>query len=498
MKKVILLILDGFGLRESADGNAIKMTSLPNITNIFNTYSVSELECSGMMVGLPKNSFGNCAVGHMTIGCGRIVKQPCTIVNDSIKDKSFFENDILLDMIDHVNNNNSTLHLIGMISDSSNHSSIDHFYAIVALARIKKVKNVIFHFITDGVDTNSLAINLIDSLMGKIEKLGIGKIGTISGRYYALDSESGYDKVKKVYDAIVYNIANSSTSYKNCLALHYKNNISDEYINPSIISSNSQIKDNDGVLFMDLRCENMSKLISSLVDKKFNMFSVKKLNNVKFSALYSNIEIIQGAFTTEPIINTFGKYLASLDFKQARIAETTKYPYVTYYFDGAEEYSDKNLYKILVPSLDVVKYDKKPEMSIAQVTTATLNAIDDDFDFILVNFSNPDSVAHSGNMQSISRALEACDICLNKILEKANENFYEVVITSDHGNVEYMKSENNEVSICSTANKVPFVICNKNYKLKLNGSLQDVIPTIIDIYEISKPSEMTGESLIEK
>lgn len=498
MKKVILLILDGFGLRDNDNGNAIKMASLPNITNVLSTYSVSQLDTSGEAVGLPSNVFGNSEVGHMTIGTGRIVKQPYTIINESIKDKSFFENDTLLDIIDHVNNNNSTLHLLGVISDSGSHSSLDHFYACLAMAKINKVKNVIFHFITDGRDTNMTALEHINTFMEKANKLQLGTIGTICGRYYAIDDDNGYDRIKKVYDALIYNMGNNISDYSRCLELHYKNNITDEYINPSIITKGSQIKDNDGVLFVDFRPERMEKLISSLVDDNFNMFNVKALKNVKYTALYSTNEKIQGAYTNEVLSNTFGKYLAGLDFKQARIAETVKYPHVTYFFDGAEEFSDKNLYKILVPSAKVARYDMKPEMSIAQVTTAILNCIDDDFDFILANFANPDAVAHTGNIPSIIRALEACDICLGKILEKANENFYEVVITSDHGNVEYMKDEKGKLVTAHTNNKVPFVICNKNYKLKKSGSLSDVIPTIIDVYEISKPKEMTGESLIIK
>ncbi|MDD6272625.1 MAG: 2,3-bisphosphoglycerate-independent phosphoglycerate mutase [bacterium] len=498
MKKVILLILDGFGLRDSENGNAIKMATLPNITNILSTYSVSELETSGEDVGLPSGVSGNSEVGHITIGAGRTVKQPYTIINDSIKDKSFFENDNLLDLIDHVNSNDSTLHLIGMISDAGNHSSIDHFYAALALAKIKKVKSVVFHFITDGMDSNISALEHINSFMEKANKLQLGIVGTISGRYYAIDSENGYDKVKKVYDALVYNKGNNMSDYARCLELHYKNNITDEYINPSIITKGSNIKDNDGVLFVDFRCERMDKLISSLVEDSFNMFSVKTLKNVKYAALYSTNEKIQGIYTNEVISNTFGKYLAGLEFKQARIAEAVKYPHVTYFFDGAEEFSDKNLYKILVPSPNVARYDMKPDMSIAKVTTAVLNTIDDDFDFILVNFANPDVVGHTGNIPATLRALEACDICLGKILEKANENFYEVVITSDHGNVECMKDENGKVITSHTSNKVPFVICNSNYKLKKSGSLKDVIPTVIDVFEISKPKEMTGESLIIK
>ena len=498
MKKIILLILDGFGIRENENGNAIKMSSMPNLTSILEKYPSSELVTGGEEVGLPKGMIGNSEVGHMTIGCGRTIMQPYTMINNSIKDKTFFENDVLLDLMDHVSENNSTLHLIGLVSNSSNHSSMDHFYAVLALAKIRKINDVVFHFITDGRDTpGNSAKAFITNFLEKVSKLGIGRIGTLCGRYYAMDTEGNYDRVNKAYDVLVHNVGNNFSDYVRCLDLHYKNNISDEFINPSVITKGSNIKDNDGVLFVDFRPERMDELISSFVDSSFNMFNTKNLKNVKYNVLYSTSDKIEGAYTNETIANTFGKYLADLGFKQARIAEAPKYPHVTYFFDGAEEISDKNLFKILVPSPKVPRFDMKPEMNIVEVTTSVMNAMEDDFDFILVNFANPDMLGHTGNIPATVRALEACDVCIGKILEKAQENFYDLVITSDHGNVELMK-DNNIINTGHTDSKVPFIICNENYKLKSNGSLRDVIPTIIDMYEISKPKEMTGESLVIK
>lgn len=499
MKKIILLILDGFGIRKSEVGNAIKMSSLPNLTSIMSKFPVAELEASGEEVGLPKGQMGNSEVGHMTIGSGRTIKQPLSLIDEKIKNKEFFENDALLDLMDHVNENKSTLHIIGLLSNGGVHSSIDHFYASLALAKIKKVDNVIFHFITDGRDTlpNS-GIKYINAFMEKATKLGLGTIGTISGRYYAMDRDNNYDRVKKTYDAIVYNIGNTFSDYNRCMDLHYKNNIGDEYINPSIITKGSNIKDNDGVLFVNFRPERIRELINALVDPEFNMFNTKKFKNVKFTSLYNVDDKVESAYSNEEILNTFGKYLAELDFKQARIAETEKYPHVTYFFDGGDELSDKNLYKILVPSPKVPKYDMKPEMSVVEVTYSVLDAMDDDFDFILVNFANPDMLGHTGNIPATVRALEACDVCIGKIYEKAQENFYDLVITSDHGNCEYMKDEDGNVITSHTTNKVPFVICNEKYKMKNEGTLKDIIPTLIDMYEISKPKEMTGNSLIIK
>ncbi len=499
MKKVILLIIDGFGLRDAESGNAIKMASLPNINNIFNKYSVSKLLCDGLNVGLPKNVPGNSETGHMTIGSGRVIKQPFTLINESIVDKTFFENDHLLDLMDHVNETGGKLHLIGLLSNSGIHSSIDHFYAVLALAKKCNIKSVVFHFITDGCDEDTkFGIIHINQFMEKISKLGLGTIGTIAGRYYAMNSDGNYDRVQKEYDALVHNVGNTFADYKKCLELHYKSNITDEFINPSIITKGSNIVDGDGVLFVDFRPERMDELISSFVDPGFNMFQVKKFKDTKFMALYSTNDKIEGAYSNETLSNTFGKYLADLDFKQARISEVPRYQQVTYYFDGGEEISDKNMYKMLIPSPNVARFDMKPEMNIAEVTTTVLNSMNEDYDFILVNFCNPDIVGHTGNIPAIVRALEACDVCVGKILEKADENFYDLVITSDHGNVENMKDENGNIITGHTNNKVPFVICREGIKLKEEGSLCDVVPTLIDLFEISKPKEMTGNSLITK
>lgn len=499
MKKIILLILDGFGIREGENGNAIKMANLPNLARIMSDYPVCELESSGEVVGLPKGQSGNSEACHMTIGCGRTIEQPLTLINNKIKDKSFFENDVLLDLIDFVNDNNSTLHMIGLVSSGNVHSSMEHFYAALALAKIKKVKSVVFHFITDGRDSLPMSGNkLINDFMAKANKLGLGTIGTICGRYYAMDRDNNYDRVKKAYDAMVYNVGNNFSDYNRCMELHYKNDITDEFINPSVITKGSNIKENDGVLFLNYRPERIRELISAFTDESFNMFNVKKFKNVRFASLYSVGDNIDGAYTNEPISGTFGRYLADLGFKQARIAESEKYPHVTYFFDGTEELSDKNLFKILVPSPKVARYDMKPEMNASEVTEAVLDAMDDDFDFILVNYANPDMVAHTGNIPACVRALEACDVCIGHIFEKAQENFYELVITSDHGNIEYMKDADGNVITTHTSNKVPFIICNKDYKLKKNGTIKDIIPTIVDVYEISKPKEMTGESLIIK
>ena len=499
MKKIILLILDGFGLRDEERGNAIRLANTPNFNKIKNEYNMIKLEASGEYVGLPKGQMGNSEVGHITIGSGRTTIQSLALINEKIKSKDFFKNEVLVDLMDHVNENNSTLHLIGLLSDGGVHSSINHFYAALALAKLKGVKNVCFHFITDGRDTlPKSAQKYIEDFMEKANKLNLGVISTIMGRYYGMDRDNRWDRTKKAYNAICYGIGNEFNSYSNCLDIHYKNNITDEFINPSIIKRGTYVKNNDSVLFINFRPERFKQLIDAFTENNFKAFKTIEYKNVKFASIFKIHKNVPYAYEREEIKNTFGEYLSSLQYRQARIAETEKYNHVTYFFDGEKEISDTNYTKVLVPSPEVPTYDLKPEMNVGLVTEEALKAIEEDYDFILVNFANPDMVGHTGNLKAAIDAVEICDFCLGKIYDKSKEYFYDLVITADHGNVEEMIDKNGNILTSHTTNKVPFIICNDEYKIKENGSLRDIIPTLIDMYEIKRPSEMTGESLIIK
>lgn len=499
MKKVILLILDGFGINKNDYGNAINKANTPTFDMLLNTYPNCELEASGTFVGLPKGQMGNSEVGHLTIGSGKVNYQPLTYINDQIKNKEFFKNEKLNELMDYVNENNSTLHLIGLLSNGGVHSSINHFYAALALAKLKNVKKVVFHFITDGRDTPvTSGLKFVEDFMQRSEKLNLGKIGTISGRYYTMDRDNRYERIKKSYDAIVYGSGNSFRSYESCFKEHYKRDITDEFINPSIITPNTEIKSNDAVLFINFRPERMREIISTFVDPNFRMFKTKHLENLKLMSLFNIDDRIEYAMDTPKPKVTLGKYIDELNFKQARVAETEKYAHVTYFFDGMEELNSKNCDKILIPSPKVATYDMKPEMSVGEITQNLISIMEDDYDFILVNFANPDMVGHTGNLEATKTAVEICDICLSKILEASKEHFYELIVTADHGNAEKMLGKEGEKVTSHTSNKVPFILCNENYKIKSEGSLIDIAPTIIDLYEIKKPESMTGESLIIK
>lgn len=499
MKKIILLILDGYGINKSDFGNAIKEAKTPVMDKLLMMYPNSELEASGTFVGLPKGQMGNSEVGHMTIGSGRVTPQPLTYINEKIKNKEFFDNELLNNTIDYVLENNSNLHLIGLLSNGGVHSSINHFYAVLALAKMKGLKNIVLDIITDGRDTPvKSGINFVSEFMDKADKLGIGCISTISGRYYAMDRDNRWERIKKSYNAIVYESGNNFPNYKVCFNEHYKRNITDEFINPSVITPGKSIKEKDAVLFMNYRPERMKELISALTDKNFKMFRTKHFENVKFVSLFNIHKNIPFAFETTKPNNTLGEYLMELDYTQARIAETEKYAHVTHFFDGTKDLNSPNIEKFLIPSPDVPTYDMKPEMSVGEVTSTVLKEIENDYDFILVNFANPDMVGHTGNYKAVVDAIEICDFCLGKIYEKAKEHFYELIITADHGNAEKMLNRDKTPITSHTTSKVPFIICNDEIKLKPEGTLIDIAPTIIDLYEIKKPDVMTGESLIIK
>ena len=499
MKKIILLILDGYGINKSDFGNAIKEAKTPVMDKLLMMYPNSELEASGTFVGLPKGQMGNSEVGHMTIGSGRVTPQPLTYINEKIKNKEFFDNELLNNTIDYVLENNSNLHLIGLLSNGGVHSSINHFYAVLALAKMKGLKNIVLDIITDGRDTPTKSgIDFVTEFMDKADKLGIGCISTISGRYYAMDRDNRWERIKKAYNAIVYESGNNFPNYKVCFNEHYKRNITDEFINPSVITPGKSIKEKDAVLFMNYRPERMKELIDALTDKNFKMFRTKHFENVKFVSLFNIHKKIPFAFETTKPNNTLGEYLMELDYTQARIAETEKYAHVTHFFDGTKDLNSPNIEKFLIPSPDVPTYDMKPEMSVGEVTSTVLKEIENDYDFILVNFANPDMVGHTGNYKAVVDAIEICDFCLGKIYEKAKEHFYELIITADHGNAEKMLNRDKTPITSHTTSKVPFIICNDEIKLKPEGTLIDIAPTIIDLYEIKKPDVMTGESLIIK
>ena len=495
MKKVILCILDGVGVREVKKGNAFLNTSKKTFDFLWNNYPHSLLEASGEYVGLPNKQMGNSEVGHTNIGAGRIVYQSLELINKEIRDKKIFKNEELLNVIDHVKKNNSTLHIFGLLSDGGIHSHINHLYALIEMCRLNDVKSVMIHPFLDGRDTlPNVALKFLDELESKLEN---EKIGVISGRYYAMDRDNNWDRIKKVYDALVYGIGNRN-NYRDAVLECYDNNIFDEFIIPTIVNE-KKIEDNDGMILFNFRPDRARELFTALTNKDFNEFENKKFNNLKLVTMMpvADSVICTNAYKHENLINTLGEYIDNLGLKQLRIAETEKYAHVTYFFDGGVERDLKGSTRILIPSPSVKTYDLKPEMSAYLITDKLMEELDNNYDLVVLNYANGDMVGHTGNYDATSKAVLALDNCLDRLYKKALEDDYTLVIIADHGNCDYMLDDKDNVVTSHSVSPVPCIITDNNYKVN-NGRLCDVAPTILDIMGIDIPKEMNGNSLIER
>mgnify|MGYP004728792635 FL=1 len=495
MKKVILCILDGVGVREVKKGNAFLNTSKKTFDFLWNNYPHSLLEASGEYVGLPNKQMGNSEVGHTNIGAGRIVYQSLELINKEIRDKKFFKNEELLNVIDHVKKNNSTLHIFGLLSDGGIHSHINHLYALLEMCRLNDVKSVMIHPFLDGRDTlPNVALKFFDELESKLEN---EKIGVISGRYYAMDRDNNWDRIKKVYDALVYGIGNRN-NYRDAILECYDNNIFDEFITPTIVNE-KKIEDNDGMILFNFRPDRARELFTALTNKDFNEFENKKFNNLKLVTMMpvADSVICTNAYKHENLINTLGEYIDNLGLKQLRIAETEKYAHVTYFFDGGVERDLKGSKRILIPSPSVKTYDLKPEMSAYLITDKLMEELDNNYDLVVLNYANGDMVGHTGNYDATSKAVLALDNCLDRLYKKALEDDYTLVIIADHGNCDYMLDDKDNVVTSHSVSPVPCIITDNNYKVN-NGRLCDVAPTILNIMGIDIPKEMNGNSLIER
>ena len=499
MKKAILCILDGVGIREKKLGNAFMNTNKKTFDYLWENYPHSLLEASGEYVGLPNKQMGNSEVGHTNIGAGRIVYQSLELINKSIKEKSIFQNKNILEVMNHVKENNSNLHLFGLLSDGGIHSHINHLFAILEMCKQQNIKNVYIHAFLDGRDTlPNIAVKFLDELNEKIKELGIGTLSTISGRYYSMDRDNNWDRIKLSYDAIVYGKGNKNNNYKEAINDYYSKNIYDEFIPPTIIEE-KLIKDNDGLILFNYRPDRARELFTALTNNDFNEFETKKFQNIKLVTMMPVAKevICKNAFKYEELKNTLGEYISNLGLKQLRIAETEKYAHVTYFFDGGVEKDLKGSNRILIPSPNVKTYDLKPEMSAYLITDKLMEELEKDYDLVVLNYANGDMVGHTGNYEATKKAVKALDKCLKKLYKKAQEKNYTLLIIADHGNCDYMIDNNNNIVTSHSVSPVPCIVTDKNIKLK-NGRLCDVAPTLLNIMGIEIPSEMTGESLIER
>ena len=492
MKPLLLCILDGVGINKNVKGNAYKLANTPNLDKLFKTYPNSKLEASGELVGLPKGQMGNSEVGHSNIGAGRIVYQSIQYINQEIKNKNFNKNKKILGIFDYVKQNNSKLHLMGLVSDGGVHSSLNHLQALINLCYKNKV-DFYLHIFTDGRDT------LPNSSLSYIESLDLknGVIASISGRYYAMDRDNRYDRIEKAYDVITGNSDSKYINVKEAIKSNYENNITDEFILPGLIDGDGIINDNDGVIFFNFRPDRLRELGSALSNKNFKGFKRKKEVNIRLLTMMpvSDEVINDTIYDLNEIVNPFGEYISNLGYKQLRIAETEKYAHVTYFFDGGKELELKNCDRILIPSPKVATYDLKPEMSAYEITDTLLEKLEN-YEVIILNFANGDMVGHTGNLDAAIKAVETLDECVGRLYEKIINLNGTMIITADHGNCEEMIDNNNNILTSHTTNKVPFLI-TKDCKIK-NGKLGDIAPTLVYLLNEKIPKEMTGEVLIER
>lgn len=499
MKPIVLVILDGLGMRKENHGNAVKQANMPVFNYLWKTYPRSFLTASGEAVGLPADQVGNSEVGHINIGAGRVVEQPLQIINETLKSQQISNNQDFISVCEHVKSHNSKLHILGLLSDGGVHSHINQILGLIDSVKKQGISKLYIHPFLDGRDTRpKIAVTFLKQLEAKLKKTKIGNIATISGRYYAMDRDRKWERTKRVYDALIWGKGESALTTKEVIASNYNRGIYDEFVIPAILDNNGLIEDNDGLIMANFRTDRSAQLLKAINGEEFTSFKTKKLKNLKIISLMTINQLpnIKAIFKPTKLKNKFGEYIANLGYKQLRIAETEKYAHVTYFFDGLEKLKLKGCEQILIKSPLVDTYDLKPEMSAKEITKELLNQLNQNkYDVIIVNYANPDMVGHTGNLKATILALETVDKCLERIYHKIKESNGLLIVTADHGNAECLLDSHNQVITAHTNNKVPFIICNTKFKVR-NGKLGDIAPTILSIMKEPIPKEMTGQNLI--
>jgi len=508
-KLVTLIILDGFGINPKTEGNAIAAARKPNIDSYFKKYPNTIIHTSGMDVGLPHGQMGNSEVGHTNIGAGRIVYQELTRITKSIEDGDFFEKKELLDAIENCKKNNSKLHLYGLLSDGGVHSHNTHLYALVELAKRRGLKDVYVHCFLDGRDVPpDSGKGYVEQLEAKLREIGVGKIASVMGRYYAMDRDNRWERVKLAYDAMVLGEGLTCDSAVKAVEESYARNEYDEFVKPTVIMENGKpvatIDKYDSIIFFNFRPDRAREITRTFTDVEFAGFKREKgyipVYYVCMTQYDKTIQNAVVAFKPQSLANTFGEYVSKLGYKQLRIAETEKYAHVTFFFNGGVETVYEGEDRVLIPSPKVATYDLKPEMSAYEVTDEVVKRIESQkYDVIILNYANPDMVGHTGVFDAAKAAIEAIDECLGRVINAVNEQGGIALITADHGNSEQMIDyETGGPFTAHTTNVVPLIAIGLGDIKLREGRLADIDPTMLDIMGIDKPAEMTGSSLIIK
>lgn len=511
-KPVVLMVLDGYGLNENPEGNAIAMAKTPVMDRLMKECPFVKGNASGLAVGLPDGQMGNSEVGHMNIGAGRIIYQDLTRITKEINDGTFFENKVLLEAMENCKKNNSDLHLWGLLSDGGVHSHITHVYGILEMAKRNGVENVYVHAFLDGRDTPPASgRDYVAMLEDKMKEIGVGKIASLSGRYYAMDRDNNWDRVEKAYNSLVTGEGVQAESAVKAMEDSYANDVTDEFVVPTVIVENgkplSVVKPNDSVIFFNFRPDRAREMTRAFCDDQFTGFERKTglipLTFVCFKNYDESIPNKKIAFEKESINNTLGEYLAKNGKKQLRLAETEKYAHVTFFFNGGVEEPNVDEARLLVNSpKDVATYDLKPEMSAPEVGMDLVEAIKSDkYDVIIINFANPDMVGHTGVIPAAVAAVERVDALVGDAVEAVKEVGGVMFICADHGNAEKMIDyETGNPHTAHTTNPVPFILVNADpsYQLREGGCLADIAPTLLELMGLAQPAEMTGKSLLVK
>ena len=502
---IALIIMDGYGLNPETKGNAIYEAKKPYLDRYFKEYPNSKLSASGLSVGLPDGQMGNSEVGHTNIGAGRVVYQMLVKITKDIEDGTFFENVALVDAMKSAKENGKALHLMGLLSDGGVHSHQRHLVGLLEMAHRMGLEKVYVHTFHDGRDVPPTSgVDFMSELVSDIERIGTGKIATISGRYYAMDRDNAWDRVEKSYNAMVLGEGKEERDPVEAIRKSYADGVTDEFIVPTVIDKEGTIKDGDSVIMFNFRPDRARQITRTFVDPDFNGFERKngyfKLNFVCMAQYDAQMPNVSVAYPPEQLKMTFGEYISKLGMTQLRIAETQKYAHVTFFFNGGEERQFDGEDRILIKSPDVATFDMKPEMSAPEVCDAVCKAIDEDkYDVIILNYANCDMVGHTGVMDAAVKAVETVDSCVGKMVDKLLEKGGKAIITADHGNADCLVDpETNDVFTAHTTNPVPMIVIGAGDVKVKDGKLCDLCPTMLDMMGIDKPEEMTGESLIVK
>ena len=494
-----LIIMDGFGLANASDDNAVSLAQTPVLDRLFREYANTTLSASGLDVGLPDGQMGNSEVGHTNIGGGRVVFQDLPRISRAIDDGSFFKNEAYNKAMDNCLKNGSSLHLYGLLSDGGVHSHIQHLFALLQMAKDKGLEKVYVHCFLDGRDVSPTSgKGFVQELCDKCAEIGVGKIATVMGRYYAMDRDKRWERVQMAYDAMVYGEGIHNADPVDAVAKSYANGVTDEFVEPVVCDSEGTIGDNDSIIFFNFRPDRAREITRAIVDPDFDgfqreFFPTTYVCNTEYDASMPNVLV---AWPRVAVKNGLGEYLSSMGMTQLRIAETEKYAHVTFFFNGGVEKQYPGEDRVLVPSPKVATYDLQPEMSAFEVCDKCVERIESGaYDVIILNFANCDMVGHTGVLEAAVKAVETVDTCVGKVVDATLKMGGIAMITADHGNAEDMKQEDGSPMTAHTTNLVPFILCGAGSELR-TGRLADIAPTILDVLGLACPSEMDGRTLI--